>query len=112
MQPGWAESSSEGRPFGDCDDGESPRRRPDSDVKKSEDAELVLAWVGVELGVDGGVMAMASCIFGECEVFIVLARVLVGESGGVMCLRNAGLESPPAGAANRYPSLTAGLVSS
>ena len=103
MLPGLVESSSDGLLL--RDESESPRRRSDSDVKKSEDAKIDLEWVGVA----GGVMEPLACSFGVCGVSIVLDRVRLGESGGVIVLRKAGLGTP-SGTASRYPPLVTGLM--
>jgi hypothetical protein len=90
LLPGLAKSSRDGRPVDD--DTESPRRRYDSEVKKSDEDELLLE-CDLLVGVAGGVKAPLSCIFAElcAPGFEELMRV--GESGGVeAALEFAGFE--------------------
>ena len=102
--PGRVESSRDGRPERDIT--ESPRRRHDSEDRKSEDAELLFE-CDAPVGVAGGVMAPLSCIVKVLSVPRVKERMRVGESGGVeMVRRFAGLEFLRPGTLRLYPSLT------
>jgi hypothetical protein len=88
--PGLIQSSSDGRPVDD--DIESPRRRLDNEVKKSDADEPLFACRAL-VGVAGGVSAPLSCIAaGACEPSVI-ERMRIGESGGVDAVREfTGLE--------------------
>ena len=81
---------------------ESPRRRHDSDVKKSDDSEPPFK---DDVGVAGGVSAPLSCIMAGGDPRVT-DRKRVGESGGVETVfRFEGLECLRPGTASLYPSL-------
>lgn len=87
---------------------ESPRRRHDRDVKKSDDSEPLFEW---DVGVAGGVSAPLSCIMAGAWDPRVTDRKRVGESGGVeTVLRFKGLECLRPGTASLYPSLISVLM--
>lgn len=91
-------------------DNKSPRRRLDSDDRKSDDDELLLECDAL-VGVAGGVRAPLSCILTESYAPIVDERIRVGESGGVETVRRfAGRESLRSGTLSRYPSLASASV--
>lgn len=92
MLPGCGDSSSDSR--GRLrDDIESPRRRLDNELRKSDDVELDLECEALP-GVMGGVSAPLLCMLrGSCAP-IVTDLFLVGEVGGVESVRTAnGLEN-------------------
>jgi hypothetical protein len=106
--PGLIQSSSEGRPVDE--DIESPRRRLDNEVKKSDADEPLFACSAL-VGVAGGVSAPLSCmVVDDCEPSVI-GGMLIGESGGVdTVLGFIGLECLRPGTASLYPSLASVLV--
>lgn len=95
--------SSRGRPL---DDTELPRRRSDSELRKSDDAELILECAEM-FGVPGGVIAPLSCSIRISCVPMVDERRLVGDAGGVEMVRVADRLGCLPGTARLYPSLNA-----
>jgi len=67
------------------DDIESPRRKVDSELSKSEDADPDFECD--MLGVRGGVIMPLSCMLWRCCAPMVEARCLVGDAGGVYRVR-------------------------
>jgi hypothetical protein len=105
--PGLTDSSSDGRLV--VDDKESPRRRLDNEIKKSEEAEYVRE-CEVLVGVAGGVMAPL-CILVQSGDIRANEYMHVGESGGVdMARRFEGLECVCPGMASLYPSFRSVLM--
>jgi hypothetical protein len=100
--PGRTGLSSDERPFGD--DAESPRRILASEVKKSDDAELVFA-CEAPVGVEGGVNTALSCLTSPSREPMVYDRARVGESGGVeLSVKVADFECVLCGTVSLYPS--------
>lgn len=108
--PGFPDASSEDRgPV--REDVESPRRRLDNVLRKSDDDELLLV-CEIVVGVMGGVMVPLSRLLHESDALIAAGRILVGESGGVDTVASGFEYALPLGMVRWYPSLALVWVSS
>lgn len=95
----------------ELEDVESPRRRFDNVLRKSDEEELLLA-CEIVVGVAGGVIAPLSCKPRGSDVPMLDDRYLVGDSGGVdTVLVFVGFEYPlPPGIVRWYPAPAVVLV--